>query len=90
MDRFFPANRVGPLVGVADDIGPIMAIASITPSDKPSVAGTQLPISQIAIELYAPVKGGLSLGGTFAPKDLKVKGRRDYNLKKPGSGASKR
>lgn len=60
-----------PLADVADDVGPIMAIASITFSDKPKLKGVKLPISQIAIELYAPLKGGLSLGGTFAPAALK-------------------
>lgn len=69
--KFFP-NRAGgePLKGLADDVGPIMAIASITLSSKPQVKGTPLPISQIAIELYAPLKGGLSFGGTFAPKGV--------------------
>ena len=91
LDRFFSdAPRAGVLVGVPDDVGPIMAIASITPLDKPQLRATKLPFSQIAIELYAPVKGGLSLGGTFAPKDLKVKGRRDYDLKKPTGDSPKR
>jgi hypothetical protein len=33
---------------------------------------TSLPISQIAIELYTPLPGGLSLGGTFAPEGMEV------------------
>jgi len=48
-----------------------MAIASITFTDKPKLKGVKLPISQIAIELYAPLKGGLALGGTFAPSAMK-------------------
>jgi hypothetical protein len=33
-----------------------------------------LPVSQIAIELYAPLPGGLAAGGRFAPSSVKVKG----------------
>ena len=63
-----------PLADIADDSGPILAIASLTLSDKPQVNGVQLPVSQIAIELYAPLPGGLSAGGRFAPSTVKVKG----------------
>jgi hypothetical protein len=63
-----------PLADVPDDIGPIMAIASLTMSDKPQVPGVQIPVSQIAIELYAPLPGGLAAGGRFAPATVKVKG----------------
>ncbi len=65
-----------PLKDVADDVGPILAIASITLSGKAQVKGTKLPISQIAIELYTPLKGGLSFGGTFAPDGVKAKGAK--------------
>ena len=63
-----------PLADVPDDIGPIMAIASLTMSEKPQVPGVQIPVSQIAIELYAPLPGGLAAGGRFAPATVKVKG----------------
>jgi hypothetical protein len=63
-----------PLADIADDSGPILAIASLTLSDKPQVNGVQLPVSQIAIELYAPLPGGLAAGGRFAPDSVKVKG----------------
>ena len=63
-----------PLADIADDSGPILAIASLTLSDKPQVGGVQLPVSQIAIELYAPLPGGLAAGGRFAPDTVKVKG----------------
>jgi hypothetical protein len=63
-----------PLADIPDDSGPIMAIASLTLSDKPQVAGVQIPVSQIAIELYAPLPGGLAAGGRFAPSSVKVKG----------------
>jgi hypothetical protein len=62
-----------PLADIADDSGPILAIASLTMGDKPKVEGVQLPVSQIAIELYAPLPGGLAAGGRFAPSTVKVK-----------------
>jgi hypothetical protein len=63
-----------PLADVPDDIGPIMAIASLTFSEKPQLPGVQIPVSQIAIELYTPLPGGLAAGGRFAPATVKVKG----------------
>ena len=63
-----------PMADVPDDGNPILAIASITLSKQPQVSGVQLPVSQIAIELYAPLPGGLASGGRFAPSSVKVKG----------------
>ncbi|MEQ1906198.1 MAG: antibiotic biosynthesis monooxygenase [Pirellulaceae bacterium] len=68
-----------PLADVPDNSGPILAIASITFSDKPQLKGTSLPISQIAIELYSPVPGGLALGGRFAPDSVEVKNLKNYS-----------
>jgi hypothetical protein len=76
MRRFTPGASTGrkPLAGVPDGSGPILAIASLTYSDQPQVAGVQLPVAQIAIELYAPLPGGLAVGGRFAPSSVKVPG----------------
>jgi len=63
-----------PMADVPDDGNPILAVASITLSKEPQVSGVQLPVSQIAIELYAPLPGGLAAGGRFAPSSVKVKG----------------
>jgi hypothetical protein len=72
-DRFFPDRpQHEPLAHIPDDVGPILAIASITPADSAQVASVGIPVSQISIELYAPLPGGLSLGGTFAPEGLVV------------------
>ena len=71
-----------PLADIADDSGPILTIASLTMSDKPLVAGVQLPVSQIAIELYAPLPGGLAAGGRFAPSTVPVKGLIEIPLTK--------
>src|SRR4051794_14460299 len=46
-----------PLAGVADDSGPIMAVASITMDGKPTKE-RPLPVKQISIELYQPLPGG--------------------------------
>jgi hypothetical protein len=63
-----------PMADVPDDGSPILAVASITLSQQPQVSGVQLPVSQIAIELYTPLPGGLAAGGRFAPASVKVKG----------------
>lgn len=73
-----PEGRPAPLAGVPADSGPILAIASLTPSDKPVVQGMPFSISQISIELYQPLPGGVFVGGRFAPKSVKVSGMRDY------------
>ena len=61
-----------PLSGIADDSGPILTIASLTYADAAQVAAIKMPISQIAIELYAPLPGGIAIGGRFAPAGVKV------------------
>ena len=83
-DAFFP-NRPPhvPLEHVPDDVGPIMAIATITMADSAYFAETSLPISQIAIELYKPLPGGLFLGGRFAPDGVKVEGMLGLTSKRP-------
>jgi hypothetical protein len=82
MKLFYPDGAPGkPLRDVPDDTGPILAIASITFADKPRFKETPLPISQIAIELYQPITGGLFLGGRFAPDGLKVPRIKDYTPK---------
>jgi hypothetical protein len=61
------------------DEGPILVIASITPSrpgDAEAFDG--MGVSQIAIELYQPLPGGAGLGGRFAPAGVKVQGLTDY------------
>jgi hypothetical protein len=82
MKKFFPNQEYHqPLKGVPDNSGPIMAVASITFAAKPQFKETPLPISQIAIELYQPLAGGVFLGGRFAPDGLKVPQMRDYTPK---------
>lgn len=90
MKQFFPEGGASkPLDGVPDDAGPILTIASITFAEKSKFADTNLPISQIAIELYVPIKGGIFLGETFAPMNLKIPGIKDYTPRAPGSKSMK-
>ena len=63
-----------PLADVPDDGEPVLAIASLTLTGTPTGDVASLPISQIAIELYRPLPGGIALGGRFAPATLKVPG----------------
>ena len=66
----------GPLADVPDDGKPIMAIASVIlarPQDGIPQSGLP-PVTQISIELYAPLPGGLALGGRFAPTSVNVPG----------------
>ena len=73
IDCFFPGAKRNhkPLADVPDDSGPILAVASITLTAKPSKENP-LPFRQIAIELYRPLGGGLAVGGRFAPDKMKV------------------
>jgi len=65
----------GPLAGVKEDSGPILAVASITLDMAKARSGDlKGATSQIAIELYAPLPGGLAVGGRFAPSTVKVPG----------------
>jgi quinol monooxygenase YgiN len=65
-----------PMSEVPDEVGPILAIASITFDKEPRLDSVALPISQIAVELYTPLRGGLALGGRFAPSGLVVPKRK--------------
>jgi hypothetical protein len=81
MKQFFPERKGRkPLADVPDDSGPIMAIASITLTDKPTKENP-LPYKQIAIELYQPLGGGISIGGKFAPEKMKVPPRKEVDKK---------
>ncbi|HEV8211140.1 MAG TPA: hypothetical protein VGP77_13505 [Vicinamibacterales bacterium] len=74
----------GPLAGIKDDSGPILTIASITMDPAAMKSGDlKNGTSQIAIELYAPLPGGLAAGGRFAPATVKVPGLVEVPSAKP-------
>ncbi len=84
MTQFFPgAPARTPMPDVPDDGRPILAIASLTMAEKPVSGITSLPVSQIAIELYQPLPGGIALGGRFSPPTLKVPGLTDVPFPAP-------
>jgi hypothetical protein len=68
---------------VPDEGEPVLAIASLTLTGAPTGDVASLPISQIAIELYRPLPGGLAAGGRFAPAGLKVPGMQIVPLAAP-------
>ena len=74
----------GPLAGIKDDSGPILCIASLT-IDRAAMQSGDLKAAttQIAIELYAPLPGGLAAGGRFAPSSVKVPGLLEVPSTKP-------
>jgi len=76
MKKFFPTFPVQreSLESFKDEKSPLLVVATVSPSDKPKVKGTQLAISQIGIEIYTPVPGGLTLGGGFGPAHMDVPG----------------
>jgi hypothetical protein len=71
-----PRRPDGPMAGIKDDSGPILAIASLTLDRAALQNGGDMKAAttQIAIELYAPLPGGLAAGGRFAPSSVKVPG----------------
>jgi hypothetical protein len=74
-----------PMAEVPDDGSPVLAIASLTPSNEAPTASNPFPVTQIAIELYKPLPGGIAAGGRFAPTTMKVPGLVDIALRRaPG------
>ncbi|MBC8065547.1 MAG: hypothetical protein H7Y17_11995 [Chlorobia bacterium] len=76
MKRFFPKlpGKPASLDDFKDEKAPLLVVATVTPSEKPTIDGSPLAVSQIAIEIYTPVPGGVAFGGSFGPKDMDVPG----------------
>jgi hypothetical protein len=77
-----PGERT-PMADVPDDDNPVLAIASLTPSQGAPAGGMPFAVSQISIELYRPLPGGLAAGGRFAPSTMKVPGLVDVPMPAP-------
>jgi len=71
-----------PMADVPDDGSPVLAIASLTMSGTPPSAESPFPVTQIAIELYKSLPGGIAAGGRFAPLTMKVPGLVDVPMPK--------
>jgi hypothetical protein len=82
------AVQHAPLEFVPDDVGTILCIATITPSEQPAVPGFPAPIGQISIELYKPVPGGASFGGTFTPLAVPLEHHRGSRVPFKGPPAA--
>lgn len=61
-----------PLSYLDENTGPILVITSITPIAGARLLFGELPLSQIAIELYAPLPGGHFIGNRFAPPPVQI------------------
>lgn len=70
---------------VPKDTGPILIVVTRMSEDE---KGDSTP-AQYAVELYTPLSGGLSFGGRFAPKGIKIPKMRRYknSKKKTNRGA---
>lgn len=81
MDRFFPNRPEGhtPMEHIPGDAGPLLVIASLKPAAQP-LPGTRMPVSEIAIETYAPMPGGLRINGGFTPDTVPVPERREVTI----------
>lgn len=77
-----------PMEHVKDEKTPILVTATITFSDKPHFKEVELPVSLIAIELYAPLPGGAYLGGRLAPDTFEVPHMRGYTPEPEAAGAA--
>ncbi|GEM_PF-2867560 len=65
--RFYRDHEHGPLSGVADGTGPILAIATL--SRRAAADGDTPPYVLLSVELFTPLEGGVSFGGaSFLPK----------------------
>jgi len=82
----------GPLADVPDDGRPVLAIASLTMASSAApgnAADLRTAISQISIELYAPLPGGLAVGGRFGPSAMPVPGLIDLPAATLGAVSAK-
>ena len=70
-----------------DDGKTVLAIASVTLMGPPPTSAEDLKsVPQIAIELYAPLPGGLAVGGRFAPSSVRVPGMVEVPAKAAAAG----
>jgi quinol monooxygenase YgiN len=77
-DRERPEGYI-PMEHIPDGAGPILTIASLKPTDKP-LPGMRMPISEISIEMYTPMPGGLRINGGFTPAGVPVQHRQETTI----------
>jgi len=81
MRGFFPQGGLSgaddvPLAHIADDTGPLLVIATLTPNREGGPG--QPPLAQISIEHYQPMPGGIAIGGRLSPSGMQVPHLREF------------
>lgn len=67
-----------PLAHVKEYKGPVMVIATITPTRKgTTIPGIPMPVTQISVELFRALPGGAHVNGRLSPKKFKVPHMKD-------------
>jgi hypothetical protein len=71
--KMMPVTNEGhvPMAHVPDGV-PVMALASISFQGEPALKDSPIPFSEISIELYTPLTGGLNVGGGFSPDSFRA------------------
>lgn len=77
------APSAHPMAAVPDDDVPVLAVASVTLASSTTDTSSPMALSQIAIELYRPLPGGVSVGGRFAPASMNIPGLVDLPMTQP-------
>ena len=70
-----------PMQHIGDYAGPVMVMATSTPGG--GIEAIDMPISQISIEMYAPLPGGAHINGRLAPAAFEVPHMRDFTPADP-------
>ncbi|MCA9297383.1 MAG: hypothetical protein KC983_12720 [Phycisphaerales bacterium] len=78
MNMVMGDDEAPPPLAYVDEDGPILVIASITPSADPKLKGFPMPIDQISIELFRALPGGAHVNGRLSPETFIVPHMRDY------------
>lgn len=83
-------ERRPPMEHVDPDAGPILVLATITPTQDGAngIEGIPMPISQISIELFEPLPGGASVNGRLAPDTFEVPHHRGVRLDGEADGGA--
>ena len=83
MKSVFPKQNFNrePLPDMPEGSGPILALVTLRPGDKPPSSSLPVPMQTIGIELYTPLPGGVAVGGRFSPETVRIPGLRRVELK---------
>lgn len=75
----FPGQAIHkPLRHVKQKDGPILVVAALTHKDRAKAKPGEFPFTQLSMEMYKPLPGGMSFGGRFAPADVSIPKITEY------------